>query len=280
VVDGGTFSWYSPTGHLIYARGAALLAAPFDVSQVAVTAPPVEVIDGVCMDPYSGMAQFAISPSGTLVYVPGKVLRERRRLLWVDHKAVSQPISGERRPFRHPRLSPTRERLAVTLEAAQADLWVLDLQDGGQARPFLRTDYYESKAVFSPDGRWLAYVSSDSGRREVYVRAYPGPGGKCQVSTDGGDDPAWAPTGREVFYRSGDKMLAVLLQAEPVLTAGRPTLLFELAAERSRLDLPNYDVSADGQRFVMIVGDSEPPPTELRVALNWFEELKRRVPVN
>jgi serine/threonine-protein kinase len=148
-----------------------------------------------------------------------------------------------------------------------------------QERPFVQTAAAESQPAFSPDGRWLAYVSNESGREEVYVQPFPGPGPKLPISSEGGTEPVWAKTGHEVFYRNGNKMLTVKIATEAQFSAGRPEVLFEgpyaVAAG------PNYDVTRDGQRFLMlreIEHEPAPPPTTLHVVLNWHEELKRLVP--
>ena len=91
------------------------------------------------------------------------------------------------------------------------DIWVLPLHGERRPRPFLQTQFQESAAVFSPDGHWLAYTSNESGRWEVYVQAYPGPGGKWQISNEGGDAPVWAKNGRELFYREGNKREGTVL---------------------------------------------------------------------
>jgi Tol biopolymer transport system component len=160
------------------------------------------------------------------------------------------------------------------------DIWVLRLSDR-KAQPFLRTTFNESAAHFSPDGRWLAYISDESGRFEIYVQPYPGPGGKWQISTEGGMDPVWNPNGRELFYRSGDKMMAVDITTQPGFAAGKPRLLFEGRYEPAPVPIANYDVSPDGQRFLMVkpTEQEQAAPTQINVVLNWFEELKRRVPV-
>src|SRR3989304_5530797 len=88
------------------------------------------------------------------------------------------------------------------------EVWVLNLADR-KANPFLKTSYEETAPKFSPDGKWLAYTSEESGRREIYVQPYPGPGGKWQISTDGGQEPVWNPKGGELFYRSGGQLMAV-----------------------------------------------------------------------
>ncbi len=128
--------------------------------------------------------------------------------------------------------------------------------------------------MFSPDGRWLAYVSDESGRDEVYMQPFPGPGGKRQISTEGGREPVWARNGRELFYRQGDELMAVEITLEP-FTAGKPTMLFEGRYDRSYVAGANYDVTPDGQRFVFIKSSAEElAVTQLNVVLNWFEELK------
>ena len=170
---------------------------------------------------------------------------------------------------------------------AGPDIWVLRLgvpsAGSGQVRkaePFVRTPFNEGAPRFSPDGLWLAYVSDESGRNEIYVQPYPGPGGKWQISTEGGTEPAWNPNGRELFYRSGDKMMAVEIATRTGFAADKPRMLFEGRYQLSPLTASNYDVSSDGQRFLMLK-PSEPTGaavTQINVVLNWFEELKRRVP--
>ena len=159
------------------------------------------------------------------------------------------------------------------------DIWLLRMGDH-KAQPFLRTPFNESVPRFSPDGRWLAYISDESGRYEIYVQPYPGPGGKWQISTEGGTEPAWNPNGRELFYRSGDKMMAVDITTQPGFAAGKPRMLFEGRYRPTPVTSPNYDVSSDGQRFLMLKPSeqAQAAPTQINVVLNWFEELKRRVP--
>jgi Tol biopolymer transport system component len=159
------------------------------------------------------------------------------------------------------------------------DLWVLRLGDR-KAQPFLRTPFSESVPEFSPDGRWLAYISDESGRYEIYVQPYPGPGGKSQISTEGCTEPVWNRNGRELFYRSGNKMMAVEITTQPGFAAGKPRVLFEGQYEPTTATFPSYDVSRDGQRFLMLKPSEQEAaaPTQINVVLNWFEELKRRVP--
>jgi Tol biopolymer transport system component len=160
------------------------------------------------------------------------------------------------------------------------DIWVLRLSDR-KAEPFLRTPFNEGGASFSPDGKWVAYVSNESGRPEIYVQPYPGPGGKWQISTDGGTEPLWNRNGRELFYRSGNKMMAVQVETQPSFSASKPTLLFEREYAASQFPATGiaYDVTHDGQRFLMVREiEQASSATQINVVLNWFEELKRRVP--
>ena len=161
------------------------------------------------------------------------------------------------------------------------EIWVLRMSDR-KAQPFLRTPFNENAPRFSPDGRWLAYISDESGNFEVYVQPYPGPGGKWQISTDGGNEPVWNRNGRELFYRSGDKMMAVDIATQPSFVAGKPRMLFQgqYSSSSPPDTLPYYDVSSDGQRFLMLKPSEQAgtASTQINVVLNWFEELKQKVP--
>lgn len=158
------------------------------------------------------------------------------------------------------------------------DIWLLPLRGEGGPRPFARTTFNEQGAVFSPDGRFLAYVSDESGRDEIYLQPFPGPGGKVPVSTEGGVAPAWSPTGRELFHLSGDSMMSVVVTTG---TVGAPKFLFEkhdIRRSTRITGVANYDVSADGERFLMVVSGNA--STQLNVVLNWFDELERLVPAD
>jgi serine/threonine-protein kinase len=187
--------------------------------------------------------------------------------------------------------SPDGQLLAIARIGSEAGAEICLVRAGGPSvgpdqsrQPFLKAhSTWEDAPQFSPDGHWLAYASGESGRREIYVQPYPGPGGKWQVSTDGGTEPQWNRNGRELFYRSDDKMMAVDVSTQTGFAAGTPRQLFErpYMMNGSGLARANYDVSPDGQRFLMlkpVEQEQEQKPTQINVVLNWTEELKRLVP--
>jgi eukaryotic-like serine/threonine-protein kinase len=360
---------YAASGHLIFAQSGTLMAVPFNDQRLEVAGAAVPVVEGILQSPATGDAQYSISNTGSLVYVPGHVRAAQRQLVWVNRKGVEQTTGAPERSYRFPRVSPNNRQVAATIDDQESQVWLYDLSretltrltsegntnlapawtpDGNRisfqsnktgpaniywqpadgssgmerltshditqvpsswtpdgkflayiettpttgydiwvlrlsdrkAQPFLQTPFNESAPRFSPDGRWLAYVSDESGRYEVYVQPFPGPGGKYPISTEGGTEPVWNPKGRELFYRSGDKMMAVDIATQPSFSAGKPKVLFEGHYQPTPLTFPNYDVSPDGQRFLMLkpVEAGEGAPTQIDVVLNWFEELKRRVP--
>lgn len=153
------------------------------------------------------------------------------------------------------------------------DLWAVSLDSERQPRPLVVSQFIEDSPALSPDGRWLAYVSDESGRREVYVRPMEG-GGRWQVSAESGTEPVWGPSGRELFYRSGESLVAARVRTTPTFSIeGRETVL------RGRYrGLPvhaNYDVHPSGQRFVMVAAGEE--ESSVVVAVNWVEEVKARL---
>ena len=150
------------------------------------------------------------------------------------------------------------------------DIWVLPLFGDRKSYPLLQTEFVESAATFSPDGRWVAYVTDETGTNEVYVREFQGSGGGSRVSTGGGSFPRWRRDGKELFYSSGGKVMAVDVKASGSgFEPGAPRLLFE----RSGVGI--FDVSGDGQRFLIPVLVEESSPEPITVVLNWTADLKR-----
>ncbi len=367
LVEGSGYARYAPTGHLIFVRGGALLAAPFSLPRLTVTGAPIQVLDRILADRSSGAAQVALSVGGTLVFAPAETALAERALVWVDRKGEIAPLLADR-AFDLPRLSPDGRRLAMSISdgrqlglwvhdlaggtlrrlasdgsdglplwspdgrslaylspragawnifrreadgrgvpellassehrlspsswspdgrllaytevdpETKGDIWILPVQGDRRPRPFLRTPSDEWGAVFSPDGRLVVYTSNASGRNEVYVRPYPGPGDERRISEEGGYGPLWEKRGDEIVYRSGDRMLAVRVATRPAFSAGRPSVLFEGRYEGPSAGSADYDMTPDGRRFVMVKGREQgAEATQLNVVLGWIEEVKRRV---
>jgi dipeptidyl aminopeptidase/acylaminoacyl peptidase len=186
--------------------------------------------------------------------------------------------------------SPDGQTLAFTEQRPETgfDIWVLPLSGDRRPRVIIQTRFNEAYLDFSPDGRWLAYASDESGRSEVYVQPYPGPGPRQQVSTDGGTAPAWSRDGRELFYTTTHsiggqatftKMMAVPVALRPTFTAGTPRMLFQGRYGATAI-IRGYDVMPDGRRFLMVQQKERPAVSAADMILvqNWFEELKARAP--
>lgn len=166
------------------------------------------------------------------------------------------------------------------------DAWILPLEGGGDPIPVARSRFREGSPKFSPDGHWVAYTSDESGKAEVYVQAFPAPGPKIQISNGGGFDPTWRRSGGEIYYRSGNKMMRVSVSTSPRFRAAAPTPLWQgdySSGAASSCGMPgvsssNYDVTPDGERFLMVRDDdSAVAGTKIVVVLNWATELKDRV---
>ena len=151
---------------------------------------------------------------------------------------------------------------------------MLSLKEDQAPQPFLRTRFTEVGPMFSPDGHWIAYASDESGQYEIYVRPYPGPGGKWQISTEGGEHQIWSRDSKELFYRNGRKWMSVAVSLKPEFIAEKPRLLFE--GPYVMIGGQSYDVAPDGQRFLALEPIEQEPVTHLNVVLNWFEEVKQK----
>lgn len=372
LIQGGTSARYSPSGHIVYARGGSLYAVPFDPGRLEVTGTPVKVLDGVLMSTNIGTAYFDISRNGDLAYALGPAENGQRTLQWVDRRGKATPFLLPARSYLNPRISPDGKLLAVEVEGPnhdfyvydfdravmtrmtndglshapiwtpdgkriayrswrdgmmtlwwmpadrsgpaermmnvqawqQADsfspdgknlifdqidesgpsVWVLAMEGDRKPHPLSTTEFPEGAGKFSPDGRWVLYCSMESGKAEIYVQPWPGPGPKIQISSEGGMDPMWSRDGKEIFYRDGAKMMAVAVSTQPTFRAGRPELLWEgdymfgpsASCGFKGTTTTSYEVSLDGQRFLMIKeNDQNLYATKVVVVLNWAEELRQ-----
>jgi serine/threonine protein kinase/Tol biopolymer transport system component len=363
LVHGGTHPQYSD-GRLLFMRGGALFAVPFDLDRLEVTGTPMAVVEGVRTET-EGAGQVGVSRDGTLVYVEGTPAWVGVPVL-VNRDGKAQPIGAPKQVYGTFALSPDGRRVAFEVVGTTVDVWVFEIgrgtltrltqegrnnapiwspdgrqiaysafQDGkaavmsrpvdgsGSAKqlwagalnclpyswspdgrtlalgcstaesgnedlfvlsldgtsspsPFVNTPFSDWGARFSPDGKWIAYISDASGQYEVYVRPFPGPGSQWQISNGGGEEPVWSRDGREIFYRNGTRWMVVAVKTGETFTAAPPRLLF--SGPYVNVPGPSYDVGPDG-RFVLIEGPPEATVTRFNVVLNWFEELRRLVPV-
>jgi dipeptidyl aminopeptidase/acylaminoacyl peptidase len=156
-------------------------------------------------------------------------------------------------------------------EKTQSDLWILPVANSGKPEPLVQTPFAEYGARFSPDGRWIAYVSNESGQDEIYVQGFPSSSRRIQVSAGGGEDPTWRADGKEIFYVSskGTLMAAGIAADASGLEGAPPKELFRITGG-------SYTAAPDGQRFLAASGVVDPSTAPVTVVLNWTRGLKDR----
>jgi serine/threonine-protein kinase len=377
--QGGTNPRYAPTGHIIYARGGALEAVPFDLDSLEVMGAPFGVLDGVVTSDGYGSAHYSFSDTGTLVYVPGGPEQYQYGLYLLDRGGDAEKLSLPSRAYGDARFSPDGGQLAISVLGANAgiwlyeierrtmtrlttewdsfnpawsrdgevvtfgsnrggsdgiwrmradgvgslellidvgsisfpgswgsadqwfaysvlnastgsDIWIWSAKERPQNRPLLETLFQEAYPAFSPNGKWLTYVSDASGQPEVYVQPFPATGQSWQISAGGGDAPLWSPDGQELLYWRGNRLISVAVATQPAFVPARERELFQSDFS----DMLSWDVAPDGKRFLMVgrteSGDagpaaffrggkrnrSAPGISELHVVVDWFEEVRRR----
>jgi serine/threonine-protein kinase len=208
-------------------------------------------------------------------------------LYWTRTDGASEdvPLSQTKNPLSPSSFSPDGKWLAFEElnPKTHVDIWMLPVDHAesdrpkvGKPQPFLVTAFNEESPMFSPDGRWLAYQSDESGQAEVYVRPFPGPGEKLQVSAGGGKRPIWSRKASELFYRGSEGMMVASYRVTGAsFSASRPRLW------STTRDLGEFfDLAPDGKRFALIQTETsdDKRPTHVIVLLNFFDELRRRVP--
>lgn len=163
---------------------------------------------------------------------------------------------------------------AFSSAGSEWDIWILPLEGDRKPYLFLQTAFRDLRPQFSPDGRYLAYESDESGQSEIYIRPFPGPGGKWQVSTNGGTRPRWRNDGKELFYLWQDRMMAAEIRLGPSsVDVGAVKTLFQHNSDLSLNNEP-YDVTGDGQRFI-IVSTKSSSPMPAALVVNWVGEIKK-----
>jgi serine/threonine-protein kinase len=378
VQRGGYHGRYLPSGHLVYINDGTLFAAPFDLDRLAVTGQPVPALEGVTSNASTGGAQFAMSASGTLVYLPGQSTSAGLPIHWMDHEGNATPLRATPATWFNPRFAPDGRRLALQFFEGQSDIWVYEWArdtltrltfDTASVRPvwtpdsrrivfasqradkstlnlywqradgtgdaqrltesknpqrpaswhpngkflafdqqtpqtswdlmilplegdeaagwkagkpavFLNTPSAESEPMFSPDGRWLAYQSNESGRNEVYVRPFPDPGGQWQISTGGGSSPTWSRTKHELFYgtTNGQIMVAAFTVEGDSFRAEKPRSWSDgrfVVRGLNRM----FDLHPDGERFALTAQTQMGTKQDKLVFIfNFFDDLRRIAP--
>ena len=209
----------------------------------------------------------------------------------VDGTGIVERLTTSAHQQRPNAISPDATRLVLEeqMPSTSYDFMLLFLDGVPRVEGFLQTPFDERNAAISPDGRWMAYDSNESGQSQIYMRPFPNVAdARYQISNGGGRTPAWAPDGHDLFFVNRTSIMTVTVQLTPTFSAGNPTKLFD--APGILLDARfggsgtnrTYDVSRDGQRFLMIKesarsSDGNAPPASMVVVQNWFEELKAKV---
>jgi eukaryotic-like serine/threonine-protein kinase len=360
-------------GYLLFLRGGALMAQPFDADKLMLTGEPVRIAEKVRTDQLFGRGFFSVSENGVLVY-DSNIGNQNSQLVWLDRTGKQLGVAAPLGSYNRFRLSPNDRRIVLEQYDARTgsneiwvrdlprsvtsrftdnpaddedpiwspdgsrivwrsnrggiydlyqksaggmgqdelllhsgtpsspgfwsadgrfivylpfdlktgnDVWVLPLEGDRKPYPLLQSRYYETNPRPSPDGRWLAYTSNESGRLEVHVTTFPSPGAKWQISTDGGAQPYWRRDGKELYYvAANNRLMAVAVQggaaSKAGFEAGVPQPLFEMRLPfilGTSVDF--YYAAADGQRFLVNTPVGEATAAPLVVVVNWTAEVKK-----
>jgi dipeptidyl aminopeptidase/acylaminoacyl peptidase len=374
VLSRGVYARYAASGHLLVLTGdGKLLAIPFDAEKLALTGPPIALVEGIGVRTAGFSVDLAVSANGTLVYTTGGSVASRR-VVWVSREGNATPLDSAWEPqgtLTSVALSPDGKMLAVGMgREGKQDVWVKQLPSGpfsritfgdtaygrpswssdgrsvvyisdrggggaglpysrradgtGTARRLLSSSFNfgqalesrdgrwlllrraanepgsgdilalrtgdttltplinsaagEGNPALSPDGRWLAYSSDESGNSEVYVRPFPDvASARWQVSTTGGSEPVWAHSDRELFYINGrNELVSAEVHLTPSFSIGQQRVLFSAVQYLQLGFIQSYDVTPDDRRFVMMREGAPSEQSELILTENWFQELKAR----
>jgi serine/threonine-protein kinase len=225
------------------------------------------------------------SPDGTRVAY--EATRDGTAGAWVARMDGSdeQRLTSSKRADVPTSWTPDSRKLAITsgAESGFMEVRVVSIEGDHSIEKLISGPFNAGGAQFSPDGRWVAYVSDESGRNEIYARQYQEPANRVQISVNGGTQPMWSRNGRELFFRNGNELLAVNVTLGSNVTASKPVVLFSRAMPESTSGRmyklsSDYDVSSDGQRFIIPKSNPESADNpRARLILNWFSELKQRL---
>ena len=358
IVHGGSFPVYSPTGHLLYARGGAVMAVPFDLERLEVTGSSTPVLRDVVTYPATGAALYGVSENGVLAFISGRATQAESTVVRVDRSGRATTVAFPPALYQFLSVGPNNSSVALDIDNANGSIWIgdlaratarrltmawsnngpvwtpdgtrvayqsgrggdlnifwqsldgsteeqltsdsndqtatsfshdgrymlfdnrvtgaptrdihlMDLQNGRRTSPLIQTAFDEFGAKISPDGRWVAYLSNESGRAEVYAQSFPDSKSKTMISQGGGSVPVWSKKTLELFYRQGDAVMAVTVPSGSIRSFGTPTTLFRRATR------PFFDTGWDGD-FLMIDDPPATPAMPIEVATSWLNALGER----
>jgi hypothetical protein len=267
LLDAGSAAVFAD-GYLLYVAAGTLMARPFDPVRLAFTGEARVLADAVGMtfgntNNLGGQPSFSASP-GVLAYVS----QDLGQFTWRDRAGNVVGVLGDPGVLGRPELSPDGKRASVIVsQNGNRDIFTYDLQRSLPSR-FTSDPATEDDGMWSPDGKWIAYYSNETGRQEIYVAPFPGPGEKKRVSASGGVVPRWRRDGRELFYVAldGTLMAAAVAVRNGVLEVTNDSRLFGVLPTAAGYP---YDVSADGQRFLTVVAGPGVSTAQLTVVRNW-----------
>jgi serine/threonine-protein kinase len=375
LLRGGFHGRYLASGHLVYIHDGTMFAAPFDLDRLELTGQPVPALEGVSSNSVTGGAQFSVSATGTVLYLPGRMIGAGIPLDWMNRDGTTSPLRVTPANWFTPRFSPDGRQVALEIREGSSDIWVYgwardtlvrltfdpardtkpvwtpdgrrvvfasdradksarnlywQRADGtGDAQrltkstseqepgswhpsgkllafeenlklmilpiagdeasgwkpaapyPLSNSPFREGHPMFSPDGRWLAYMSNESGRIEVHVRPFPGPGGRWQISTSGGGHPTWSATKRELFYGTQGQIMVAAFSADGRTFRAEKPRLWSGAHYETRGTAQMFDLHRDGVRFALAPAAQAPVGAKLDKVVfifDFFDELHRIVP--
>src|SRR5437588_348254 len=265
------------SGYLLYLRDTTLMARPFNPDELEFTGDATGIAENVAENASTWGAVFSVSQNGVLAYQGGGHT-DHGELRWYDRQGRNLGALGSGNYY-GPRLSPDGRFILLDNNfSTLSEVDVVPLAGDRKPYPFAQSQFPQRSGHFSPDGHWVAYTSRESGREEVYVAPFPGPGGKWQVSSSGGRMPRWRRDGRELYFvAEDDTLMAAEVEASPnkfEVKNVRPLFRVTLAPE-ARDRSGSFDVTADGTRFIMNASNDEAQPP-ITLVLNWPAELKKK----
>ncbi len=358
---------YVPTGHLLFSRSGVLFIVPFDAGALEVTGQPLPVIQGVYSETTTGITNYVVSDNGTLVYLPGAVEGESRKIVKIGLKGEITVIDSGSHPYIEPKLSPDNKKIAVVIrDGENFDIWIYDIasrtlnkltfgglnrtplwspdgrtiaffrrtkdgktgiyvkpsdgsgedkiiydaqdirvylnhwsRDGkfllvdnltknsqsdllvvpltGEKTPwkYLETPRDEYESSLSPNGKWVSYLSDETGSYQIFVRSFPGKDGKWQISTDVAEEPRWAPDGKVLYYRKSSQLMAVPVNTDGTFSVGVPFVLIKSFPAQNVDSGISYDITSDGKYFITTQPAKGVSYKNISIVLNWTEEVRK-----